>query len=109
MGSGMAEVRAGMAKTACARMENFILMDLRKVVDLFLDCLRVGIEMEERNAFFGTMLLLYSNPSARLCLNLWLLASNVATLQRTLEVKGEADHERLDQIHTFYLILEFPQ
>jgi hypothetical protein len=56
----MAEARAGMARTACARMENFILMDLSKVVDLLLDSLRVGIERKKRDAFWGTMLLLYS-------------------------------------------------
>jgi len=84
-------------------------MDLSKVVDLLLDCLRVGLEMKERIEFLGTMLSLYTSSSVRLCLYLWLLASNVATLQRTWEVNGQADHERLDRFHRWCLILELPQ
>ena len=48
-------------------------------------------------------------PFVKPCLSLWLRVINVATLQWTLEAKGQADHERLDRFHRFRLILELPQ
>jgi hypothetical protein len=43
-GSGMAVARAGMTRMACARMENFILIELKKTVELIQSVLASWVQ-----------------------------------------------------------------